>query len=126
MPDFNAWLGNTAPLAEWLNDWDRSTDVARLIDAKPTTITVIPVDSREVEPQVVRVEALSDFATRQKSPGTEQSVLRVLVIGYKNHATIEDSDLKRGDRFSTEGQLFEIVLIQPGFTDRLMALAEVR
>jgi hypothetical protein len=126
VPDINAWLGNTMPLAEWLDDWDRAVDTARIISDKPTTITVQPVDGRTVAAQTVRIEALTELAVRQAASGTETGSLRVMVLGYKGHPTLADADLVRGDRFSVDGTLFEVILIQPGHSDRLIAIAEAR
>lgn len=126
MPNINAWLGDEMPLGDWIDDWSRSVDTARLISDKPTTITVTPIDGRTVAAQVVRIEALSEFAARQVGTSGDSASLRVIVIGYKGHASIDDTDLKRGDRFLTGGTLFEIILIQPGHSERLIAIAEAR
>jgi hypothetical protein len=126
MPNISAWMGDSMPLGDWTDDWNRSVDTARLISDKPTTITVTPVDGREVDPQVVRIEALSEFAQAQIGTGGNAATLRVIVIGYRGHESIDDTDLKRGDRFVADGTLFEVILIQPGHSVRLMAIAEAR
>lgn len=117
------------PLGEWRDDWDRGVDTARIIADKPTTLSsaiITSIDGRVVSDQTVRIEALSDFAARQMTPASDVAALKVMVLGYKGHPSIDDTDLKRGDRFLSEGTLFEIILIQPGHTDRLIAIAEAR
>jgi hypothetical protein len=129
MPNINHWLGSSMPLGEWRDDWDRGVDTARIIADKPTTLSsaiITSIDGRVVSDQTVRIEALSDFAARQMTPASDVAALKVMVLGYKGHPSIDDTDLKRGDRFLSEGTLFEIILIQPGHTDRLIAIAEAR
>lgn len=114
------------PLGDWLDDWDRGVDVARIISDKPTTITVTPVDGRTVAAQTVRIEVqtLSGSASRRDGSGGEASTIGMLIIGYKGHPTIADTDLKKGDRFAVSGVLFEVIMIQPAYVDRMLAIAE--
>jgi hypothetical protein len=46
--------------------------------------------------------------------------MRVGIIGAAS------VDLKRGDRFVVSGTMFEIVQIEPGWVDRMLAIAEAR
>lgn len=119
MPDIDAWLGTSFPLSSWL-DVSTAVDVTLIIAEKSTSITITPVDGRTVAAQTVRIETLGDYAQRESSGITQTSTMRVGIIGAAS------VDLKRGDRFVVSGTMFEIVQIEPGWVDRMLAIAEAR
>lgn len=124
MASIDAWQGNAFPLADWLDDVDRATDTARLIADKSTSITPIRGGLAQ-SATTVRIEFLARPREVQ-GEGGQTALVDVLVVGYKGHAEISDSDLRRGDRFTVAGVAYEIVVIAPGFADMLQAYARVR
>jgi len=61
-----------------------------------------------------------------QTQGGETAVIDTVILGYKGHPSISDTDLQRGDRFYISGQQFEIMLIMPGESNSLQAFARVR
>ena len=55
MPDIDAWAGDSFPLGGWTDDVDDAVDMARLIQAKSTSITVVR-DGTAQNAQTVRIE----------------------------------------------------------------------
>lgn len=124
MADIDAWAGNSFPLSDWSDDADKGVDTARLIADKSTSITVIR-DGSALSAQTVRLEdAGRPYYYQSESGQTAQA--DALVIGYKGHPTITDTDLQTGDRFPADGISYEIVGLLPGPVDSLQAYAKVR
>jgi len=124
MPNIDKWAGDSFPLATWLDDVDLGVDTARLIDDKQTSITAVRNGVAQTA-QTVRIESLRSERTIQTAGG-ETAVIDTVVIGYKGHPTITDTDLQRGDRFIVSGQQYEIMLVMPGEVNSLQAFAKVR
>lgn len=124
MPSIDAWTGNSFPLADWLDDVDRSVDTALLISERPTTITVRR-GSSTLAAQTVRIDALSQ-PRQVEAEGGLVAIAQALVIGYAGHPTITDTDLQVGDRFMADGRSYEIVGPLPGLDNGLHALARIR
>lgn len=124
MTDIDAWMGNSFPLSSWLDDTDQGVDQARLIADKSTSITVIRGGVAQTA-QTVRIEALRSERTVQTAGGNT-AVIDTVIIGYKGHPTITDTDLQHGDRFAVDGQMYEIVTVTPGTVNSLQAFATVK
>jgi len=125
VPDIDAWAGNSFPLSAWSDDVDPGTDTARLIADKSTSITVLRGGST-LSAQTVRIE---DLGGRGRQVQTEAGVMvqaDVLILGYRGHPTLADTDLQRGDRFVAAGVAYEVVVVSAGMVDQLQAYAMVR
>ena len=121
----SVWLGDTESAGTWLDmGIDRARDTARRIAQKPTTITVVR-SGVTAWTETVRLEAYQNPIERT-NPTNTTSKQKVLVIGYKGHPAIDDTDLQRGDRFKVGEQLFEVIDEAVGLTDRLIMYAEAQ
>lgn len=123
MPNFNAWLGAPPVLGAWLDDVTDAVGVAEIIGQKPVSITVYR-QSGVLPAQTVRLDLLSSVASVQEQNATTLGVMRVLVLGYRNHPTITDTDLRRGDTFAYDGQRYKVTQIDTTYRDRLQAVGE--
>lgn len=123
MPDMDAWMGDAFPLAGWTGA-DSSRDVARMIADRPTSI-IVDRAGEALAVQTVRIEAPGQ-PRQAAGPAGVTVVAEALVIGYKGHPTIADTDLQVGDRFTVGGVAYEIVALVPGLTAGLQAYARVR
>ncbi len=124
MPEIDKWAGDTFPLAAWLDDVDAGVDTARLIAEQSSSITV-KRGATTLEAQTVRIEALGR-PREVAGEGGETVLADALVLGYKGHPTIADTDLQTGDRFAVGGLAYEIVGLVPGLADSLQAYAKAR
>ena len=122
MPDFNAWTGDAVPLTGWTDDNDRAHDTARLIAAKSSSITVSR-PSGALDAQTVRLEPAGSAG---EASGTNMVISKagIVIIGYKDHPTITDTNLRRGDRFLIAGQKYSVTQVLPDIPSRLLAIAE--
>jgi hypothetical protein len=126
VPDVDAWLGDTQPLANWRGQEERAHDTARIIADKPSVITVIRAGVAQ-DAQTVRVDLSKRSGNRYEMRNDTGSVgsMTTQIIGYKGHPTITDTDLQRGDQFYLGTALYRVTMVYPDFTDRLLAFAEV-
>lgn len=125
MPDFNAWMGNPPTLGGWLDDLTDAVGVAEMIAHKPVSITV-QRQAGTLTAQTVRLDLLSSVASDTVSGPVTLGIMRVLILGYRNHPTIADTDLKRGDIFAHDGQRYKITQIDTTYPDRLQAVGEAQ
>lgn len=122
------WLGADFALTGW-RDADRAFGMSRMIGAKSVSITItrrVGTTTSTLTAQTVRIENIDNVPFERLADGRMAVVngLRCIVIGYKGHPTITDTDIQFGDRFSHEGQMFEVLQAEPGYTDRVIAIAE--
>lgn len=119
----NDWLGSTAPLSSWFNE-DRAYDTARHIAERSSSITVVSRIAGSLPgAQTVRLEPLRGPGETQGN-NTVQTTVGVLIVGYKSHPAITDTDIQRGDRFLYESQMYTVTQVLPNVPDRLLAVAE--
>ena len=111
MPDLSTW------------DADRTEDTAARIAAQPVSIVVIR-DGATLAAQTVRVEPYGGWPDQQRGENATTANAGVIVTGYKDHATIADTDLQRGDRMMVEGQMVTVTAVMVGIPGRLVAVAE--
>lgn len=120
MPDFGAWW-----TGEPIQDSLRALDTARTIADKPASVTV-KRGASVLGAQTVRIDTAASAPQGNTGPTATTNALRVLVVGYRDHPTITDTNLKRGDTFLYEGTLFAVVQILPETPGRLIAIAEAK
>ncbi|MEO8396495.1 MAG: hypothetical protein ABI700_26110 [Chloroflexota bacterium] len=118
MPDFAAWQNDVSA---------RAVDAWMRISEQPTTIT-IRRGGDTLDPQTVRIELSNN--TREdldlrRGLDITPSVQRAVVFGLRDHATVADTDIQRGDRFVIAVTEFEVigVIDTPG---EVQAICEVR
>ena len=124
MPSIDAWAGDAFPLADWSDDADPAVDNARITADKLTSITVVRAGV-EQSAQNVRLEEMRGDRTIVTAAG-QTATVDALIIGYKGHATITNTDLQRGDRFKADSLFYEVVAVVPNLSDSLQAYAVVR
>lgn len=113
MPDISTWGAESQP--ELLGS---------LIPLKSTSITAIR-NGVSLGAQTVRLETLS--SQRQVVDETGRTYgIDAMVLGYKNHPSIADTNLQAGDTFKANGVSYEVVIVMPAHTDCLQAYLRVR
>lgn len=118
------WLGSTEPLANWSNA-DRAYDTARHIVEQSSSITIVSRLSGSLPgAQTVRLEPLGGVPIEARSGNAVAANADVLIVGYKSHPSIADTDIQRGDRFLYDDQMYTVTQVLPNVPDRLLAYAE--
>lgn len=125
MPDIDAWAGSVFPLSGWLDDISASVDTARILADKSSSIVLVRAGVTQAA-QTVRIEDLRDRPRSFQTEGGDTGLAEILILGYKNHPTITDTDIQRGDRFALDGMGYRVVAVVPGLTDSVQAFATMR
>jgi hypothetical protein len=97
-------------LANWVGV-DRAEDAWKRIQDKPTSITIVRGKTEELDPQTVRIEFDNTTNEITGSGGTIISVQRGKVFGVRDHATVADTDIKKGDRFGIDGTVYRVLSV---------------
>lgn len=126
MPDISAWLGADDRAQDWLTrDPARAESVALIIADKPASVTLIR-KGVALSSQTVRIDVFGASTNERLGMGSNAftNTQRVLVLGYRDHATIADTDIQTQDEFAFDGQYYRVVKVESGMTDRVEAVAE--
>jgi len=113
MPSINNWLGAS-----------QADAIGSLIPIKPTSIIVLR-GATTLAAQTVRLETLSGDRAIQGEGGVTHSI-HAMALGYLNHSSIANTDLRAGDRFFAGGVHYEVIMVTPAMIDNLTAYLRVR
>lgn len=122
MPNFGAW--HAAP-----HDWGMGTNeraymTEKRIRAKPTSVVVYR-NGAALPAQTVRLDPARGGAGRQVDPNASDATGQALIIGYKDHPVIADTNIQHGDQLLVDGLLYDVVQVIPETQGSLQLLAEV-
>lgn len=120
------WLNEGARMNAWL-DTSIQNDYGRIWLDKPVDIVILR-DGVQLAAQTICVQSIDNVPFERIAAGKSAFVngSRVRLYGYKDHPTIADTNIQFGDRFSLEGQIYEVIQIQPGEVWFFSAIAEAR
>ncbi len=125
MPNLSAWVGARSRYRRWRVNDVRTAGVANIIADNPASIVIVRRGS-VLAAQTVRIAVFGNSYAEKigLSGNADLNTQRVLVLGYRGHATIADTDIQPMDEFKVDGMFYRVVKVEPGFTDRVEAIAE--
>lgn len=127
----DTWLGNTAPNPQAGNVEVRAMDTARLIAERPSTVVITrDLGSGQVitlDPQTVRIEVVQNIrgTSEQRDAMVATTKQYVVIIGLRNHPTLPNTDVQRGDTFLYQGRQYEVVEYIDTVPGRLLMSCEL-
>lgn len=128
MPSFNVWLGGTTGKIDTnistQNAYDDAETVGVRIAQRSSSIIITRAGS-QLAAQTVRIEAMSYPPGFTDTPNSDPAERMVIIIGYKNHPTIADTNIQTRDRFLYNNDRYEVTEIVPNFNDRVVAKAKI-
>lgn len=104
MPDFTGWLGVTAGT---IDAERRASHAWHRINRKPTEITLARGNT-DIAAQIVRIEYNSDVSDSRGEVGVSSKII-LTIFGVKDHATVADANIQRGDRLTHNGHQFKVI-----------------
>jgi hypothetical protein len=130
-----AWMGYVSPTS-LPNIIQLAVDTAVRIAERPETIIV----SRDIldasglrktiqlAPQTVRVEVVQSIRGVSEANGVMVSTTKqyTVILGYKDHPTIPNTNILRADRFYYQGRIYDIVELIDTVPGRLLVSAELK
>lgn len=126
MPNVSDWLGASARAQTWwTHDLPRPESVALLIADKSASIVLVRNGVAQVA-QTMRIDVFGAATTERAAMGGNAltNAQRVLALGYRNHATIADTDIQANDHFLYDDHSYRVIKVEGGMTDRVEAVAE--
>jgi hypothetical protein len=112
MPDINSWMTDKEAGGVWessIEGDNRSVHFThRIIMDKPAVIVIQRKNGQELAPQTVRIEMTRIKPDINVGPGARESRSNTILIGYKGHPTIPDTDMQVGDRFAYGVKMFTV------------------
>lgn len=109
-------------IANWIST-DRAADAWTRISEKPSSIVIVRGNAN-LAAQTVRIEMNNTTNQVTGAGNTIVSVQRATIFGVRDHATVADTDIKKGDRFKWEEMIFRVLSVIPQ-TGEIQALCEV-
>lgn len=128
MPTINQWMTTTDKAGRWkaeIENAGRSLhELHRFIAEKSVSIVLIR-NSVSLSAQTVRIEQTRIQPDVNVGPAGREHRSNAVLLGYKDHPTIPDLDIKAGDKFEVDGTSFEVRLIFPAVIGHVQAWLEV-
>lgn len=93
------WLQQGSAISTWTGDSNPSVTYGLLIAEKPQSIVVQRPGSADLPAQTVRLEPTSGPVLNDNQYGGKTDQQWIVVLGYKGHPTVADTDLRIGDQF---------------------------
>ena len=102
---------NNALTGAAATETDRAVDAWRRINEKPTSISMKRDTGNAVAAQTVRIEwgSSSGGSGERAGAGGQSSIRYGVVFGVHGHATVDDTDIQRGDRFTVNGYQYRVI-----------------
>lgn len=108
----NTWLANDQTLS-LTGAATRAALAWRRISDRPTSITIrrgSGTSKTTLAAQTVRVE-WDNTAVEREGVSSSSGIQKATVFGVRDHATVTNTNILRGDRFSLDGVEYEVVSI---------------
>jgi|SRR6185369_5546430 len=125
------WLGKITPVQR-TDPLMRAVDTAYRIDSWPSATIVITRDNGDgnvvnLPAQTIRIEVIQNIRSGVELRDALVAISKqyIVLVGYLNHPTIRDADLKRADTFMYKGRMYEIIEIIDTIPGRLLASADL-
>lgn len=123
--NFDAWLVDTSFLRTWMGDQSRPASVGNIIQDKPSSIVIERDGVANLAAQTVRLDTYT--AAQEVGYFFDTGLLRTqgfVLLGYKEHPTIADTNIQSGDRFVLDSRIYEVEKVEASFTDRVLAFVK--
>ncbi len=101
-PNFDDWLARSLPIGEA----DRAAAAWSRIQDKPTSIIIVR-DGVAQTAQTVRIE-YGNVSNEVQTAIGRNSVQDVVIFGIRNHLTLPDTDIRRGDTINIQSARYEV------------------
>ena len=109
---------------------NRSYDIGRTIDDNPSYVSFIrsvPPNSNITLPaQRMRIDFSTTGSESQDTTQNMKTVInQLIIVGYRNHPIIPDTNIQRSDRFTFGDNLYEIISLSTAIPGRIIAEAKL-
>ena len=122
MPDTTKYYGwDFGKAHDWLDQDDQSAQADFIQGHQSTSVTLIDKAGAARAVQTVRLVAASGGAKPQgrRTPASAGEEIDIILIGRRDHPTLADFSVARGDRFTELSVTYEVLYVDktfPGYT----------
>lgn len=111
----------------------RAVDTAVLIEQKPSTIVIQRRNEMtgitvSLPAQTVRLEPIQNIreANENRDAWVAVSKQYVVIVGYKDHPTIPNTNIRRADLFFFDGYMYEVTELFTTIPGRMLASGNIQ
>lgn len=107
--NYDQWLADSSLSRTWAGDKHRPASIGNIIQDNPASIVIQRDGVSNLAAQQVRIATYSGVQEVEYLFAT--GLLRTegfVLLGYKNHPTVTDTDVQTGDRFTHDSRVFEV------------------
>lgn len=102
------------------------TDFLVLVNRNLTSIIITRADETILPAQNVRIVTFSDRENPWRSEGARTGRSDAIILGYKGSSVFSDTDIEFGDRFTHDGQMYDVFEIIPSLGFQFQAMCQLR
>lgn len=124
------WSGVGSPQQTQVDVIQKAVDTAVRIAERPSTVVISRLlngETIQLAPQTVRIEVVQNVRTsnevRARLEGIAIAEQYLVIIGYRDHPTIPDTDMQYADLFYYQGRMFEVLELITTVPGRLLVSA---
>lgn len=121
-PDFDAFWGSRGKASNLWDDPNRAVDIATLIQDHPTSV-ILTRGGTHLAAQTVLADA-SQAPSIPSGAGGQPGQDRLILIGVRDHDTLADFDVQKGDRLSLNGTAWRVVMVDQTYAGQTVATCE--
>ena len=122
MPDTTKYYGwDTGLIHDWLDQDDQSAQADFMQGHQSTSVILVDREGVSRAAQVVRLVAASGDTKPQgrRTPASAGEEIDIILVGRRDHPTLADFVVARGDRFAELSVQYEVLYVDktfPGYT----------
>lgn len=120
LPNFLKWTGQAAA---WIETMQRSAGVEFMAGYRTGSMIALTRSGTVLPPQVVVMAHARSQQNEIQGDAGRASHNNLTLIGVKDHPTLPDLDVQRGDRFSIGPTHYEITWVDTSLDGRIEAQA---
>lgn len=127
MSRLSAWLEIRPTDIITDDDIERSVNMYNMVLDKPTSIVILRDGVSPLAAQTVRIEYLEQAFVQRGSQINETTRQGIVILAQKNHPTVADVNIRKGDRFylSSVDLMFEVVQIDATMNNWLFSATAI-
>ncbi len=94
------------------------------IQEKPSSVVLVRGTSTTLAAQTVRLEYGNQMPSESQGGAGASSKQGLIVFGVRDHETVADTNIQRGDRFAVSGSQYRVIAVIPTLGE-IQAMCEV-
>lgn len=131
MPDLGRFLNWAGLGAAWVDSFARAEGVEYMLGHRGVSVVLVREGEGALPAQTVLLFPASQSRLEVEGEAGEASTIAMTVVGPRDHSTLPDLDIRRGDRFrypnvqgGTQYEVTHVDLTQPGKVEARAMAAE--